>query len=115
MNKYILLLLFLFSTNGFINENIVTKNKNIKKIYYKNDEFKNINNEKNNIKQIKKATIASGYIKYVKEFIKDTFLHPKDCFLVMKILYFMYPRKQKICPICKDRPKNITYCEECKL
>ena len=80
------------------------KNKNIKKIYYKNDEFKNIKNEKNNIKQIKKAATASGYIKYVKEFIKDTFLHPKDCFLVMKILYFMYTRKQKICPICKDHP-----------
>ena len=109
MNKYILFILFLFSTNGFINENIVTKNKNIKKIYYKNDEFKNINNDDN--KKIKKAAGASGYIKY----IKDTFLHPKDCFLVMKILYLMYPKKQKKCPICKDRPKNITYCEECKL
>ena len=120
MNKYILLYLFLISTNGFINSNIVTKNnnknKNIK-IYFKNDEFKNINDEKENenIKQIKKAAIASGYIKYIKQIIQETFIHPKDCFLLIKILYAMYPKKQKKCLLCNERPNNGTYCEECKL
>ena len=116
MNKYILLYIFLISTNGFINSNIVTKNKNNKKnikIYFKNDEFKN--DEKENIKQIKKAAIASGYIKYIKELIQETFIHPKDCFLLIKILYAMYPRKQKKCLLCNERPNNGTYCEECKL
>ena len=126
MNKYILLYIILISTNGFINSNIVTKNKNNKKnikIYFKNDEFKNDefkndefkNDEKENIKQIKKAAIASGYIKYIKELIQETFIHPKDCFLLIKILYAMYPRKQKKCLLCNERPNNGTYCEECKL
>ena len=122
MNKYILLYLFLISTNGFINSNIVTKNnnnnnkKNIK-IYYKNDEFENINDEKEheNIKQIKKAAVASGYIKYIKQIIQETFIHPKDCFFLIKILYAMYPKKQKKCMLCNERPNNGTYCEECKL
>ena len=130
MNKYILLYFILISTNGFINTNIVTKNKNNKnnkkniKIYYKNDEFENINdelenmnNEKEyeNIKQIKKAAVASGYIKYIKEIIQETFIHPKDCLFLIKILYGMYPRKQKKCLLCNERPNNGTYCEECKL
>ena len=110
MNKYILLYIILISTNGFINSNIVTKNINKKKIYYKNDEFNNINKKK-----IKKAAIASGYIKYIKELIQETFIHPKDCFLLIKILYAMYPRKQKKCLLCNERPNNGTYCEECKL
>lgn len=125
MNKYILLYLLFILTNGFINSNIVTKNKNNKKnikIYFKNDEFENINDEEGNIndeegniKQIKKAAVASGYIKYIKEIIQETFIHPKDCFILIKILYSMYPRKQKKCLLCNERPNNGTYCEECKL
>ena len=133
MSKYTLLYLFLISTNGFINSNIVTKNnnnnnnnkkKNIK-LYYKNDEvenlhheFEDINHKKINIKQIKKTAVASGYIKYFKEIIQETFIHPKDCFLLIKILYGMYPRKQKKCILCNERPNNNsnnTYCDECKL
>tara|TARA_A100001015_G_scaffold35889_1_gene39608 strand:+ start:237 stop:623 length:387 start_codon:yes stop_codon:yes gene_type:complete len=128
MNKYILLYFILIFTNGFINSNIVTKNKNNKnnkkniKIYYKNDEFENINDEfknmneeKININQIKKAAVASGYIKYIKEIIQETFIPPKDCFFLIKILYAMYPRKQKKCMLCNERPNNGTYCDECKL
>ena len=121
MNKYILLYFMLILTNGFINSNIVTKNKNNKnnkkniKIYYKNDEFENINDEKVNIKQRKKAAVASGYIKYIKEIIQETFIPPKDCFLLIKILYAMYPKKQKKCMLCNERPNNGTYCDECKL
>jgi len=138
MNKYILFYFIFISTNGFINTNIVTKNKNNKKTiknyykndefknyykndefknYYKNDEFKNINinDEKINIKQIKKAAVASGYIKYIKDIIQETFIHPKDCFFLIKILYAMYPRKQQKCILCNERPNNGTYCEECKL
>jgi len=111
MNKYILLYLLLISANGFINSNIVTKNINNKKnikIYFKND-------EKTNSKQIKKAAVASGYIKYIKETIQETFIHPKDCFILIKILYGMYPRKQKKCILCNERPNNGTYCQECNL
>ena len=132
MNKYILFYFIFISTNGFINTNIVTKNKNNKKnikIFYKtdefenindeeviiNDEFENINDEEINIKQIKKAAIASGYIKYIKTIIQETFIPPKDCFFLIKILYAMYPRKQKKCMLCNERPNNGTYCEECKL
>ena len=118
MNKYILFYFIFISTNGIINTNIVTKNKNNKKnikIYYKTDEFENINDEEVNIKQIKKAAIASGYIKYIKAIIQETFIPPKDCFLLIKILYAMYPRKQKKCMLCNERPNNGTYCEECKL